>query len=166
MTFAPGKKHHGMYALWDRDLDLDLARLRAEYNTDLLVSLIEEHEFASLQIADLRERVTQYDMEMLWYPIPDGSVPTSIEELAETVRRIVDALRRGQTVVIHCMGGLGRTGLVAAACLLATTSLTPRQAIEIVRRARENTINAYGQEEYIARFRRFLDDRALVQMEK
>ena len=44
MTFAPGKKHHGMTGHWDRDLDTDLARLRAEYKTDLLVSLLEEQQ--------------------------------------------------------------------------------------------------------------------------
>jgi len=141
---------------WDRDLDTDLARLRVEFKSDLLVSLLEEHEFKALKIHDLRERVTTHGIEMLWYPIPDGSVPTSIEKLVEVVDRIVKALGKGQTVVIHCMGGLGRTGLVAAACLLATTDLTPREVIEIVRRARPGAVNEDGQEKYVETFRRFL----------
>jgi len=83
-------------------------------------------------------------------------VPT-IEELAEAVNRIVKALGEGQTVVIHCMGGLGRTGLAAAACLMATADLVPREAIEIVRQARAGTIEPGEQERYVERFRRFLD---------
>lgn len=50
-------------------------------------------------------------------------------------------------------------GLVAAASLLAATKLTAREAIKIVRRARVDTINGYGQEEYVEKFRRFLDHR-------
>lgn len=159
LTFAPGKKHLGMTGHWDRELDTDLARLRAEYGTDLLVSLIEEHEFAALRIANLRERLPTHGIELLWYPIRDVSVPTSMETFAEAVNRIVDALGAGRTVVIHCMGGLGRTGLVAAACLMATTELTPREAIEIVRRARAGTVQTREQERYVELFRRFLDER-------
>jgi FAD/FMN-containing dehydrogenase len=40
MTFAPGKKAHGIDGHWDRDLMADLGRLRQEYATDVLVSLI------------------------------------------------------------------------------------------------------------------------------
>jgi protein-tyrosine phosphatase len=165
LTFAPGKKHMGMTGHWDRDLDTDLAHLRAEYKTDLLVSLIEEHEFAALQIANLPDRVTTHGIDMLWYPIRDVSVPTSIEDFAEAVNRIVNALGEGRTVVIHCMGGLGRTGLVAAACLMATTELTPREAIGIVRQTRAGTIQTSEQERYIELFRRFLNDQRKREIE-
>jgi protein-tyrosine phosphatase len=159
LTFAPGKKHGD----WDRDLDADLARLRTEYKTDLLVSLIEEHEFAFLRIPDLRERVSKHGIKTLWYPIRDVSIPTSIETFADAVNQIVNSLSEGRTVVIHCLGGLGRTGLVAAACLMATTDLTPREAIEIVRHARAGTIQTGEQERYIELYRRFLDDQRLSQ---
>jgi protein-tyrosine phosphatase len=159
MTFAPGKKPRGLTGHWDRDLEMDLARLRAEYKTDLLVSLIEAHEFAALQIGTLRERAPAHGIEVLWFPIPDVSVPASLEDLGTTVGRIVTDLAAGRTVVIHCMGGLGRTGLVAAACLMATAPLTPAEAMAIVRRARPGAIESREQETYVETFRRFLDDR-------
>jgi protein-tyrosine phosphatase len=158
LTFAPGKKQHGMTGHWDRDLDTDLARLRTVHGTDVLVSLIESHEFVALHIAELRERAPAHRIEMLWYPIADNSVPASITDLGKIVIRIVTALAAGRTVVIHCMGGLGRTGLVAAACLLATTSLSPREAMAIVRGARPGAIESLAQEQYVETFRRFLDD--------
>lgn len=156
LTFAPGKKHYGMSGHWDRDLDADLTRLRNEYKTNLLVSLIEEHEFAALKIPTLRERVAMHGINILWYPIRDVSVPTSIEDFAAAVNTITNALSTGQTVVIHCMGGLGRTGLVAAACLVAATKLTPGKAIEIVRHARPGTIQTKEQERYIETFHQFI----------
>lgn len=157
LTFAPGKKHYGMTGHWNRDLDVDLTRLRNEYKTDLLVSLIEEHEFAALQIPDLRERaVATHGINILWYPIREVSVPVSIEDFAVAVKTITEALSAGQIVVIHCMGGLGRTGLVAAACLVAATKLTPREAIAIVRHARAGTIQTKEQERFIETFHRFI----------
>ena len=160
LIFAPGKTQHGMTGHWDRDLDTDLARLRTIHGIDVLVSLTESHEFVALQIPDLRERATAHRIEMLWYPIPDNSVPASIQELAKIVSRIVTALATGRTVVIHCMGGLGRTGLVAATCLLATTQLSPREAMAIVRLARPGAIESLAQEQYVETFRRFPDGHA------
>jgi protein-tyrosine phosphatase len=113
LTFAPGKKHHGMTGHWERDLELDLARLCGEYGVTLLVSLIEEHEFDALQIRELRERAGEFGIKVLWSPIRDVSVPKSAHEFAPAVQTVVGALRAGQTVVVHCMGGLGRMGTEA-----------------------------------------------------
>jgi protein-tyrosine phosphatase len=112
---------------WERDLSLDLGRLRDEYTTSLLVSLIEDHEFESLQIRELRDRAGDFGIRVLWSPIRDVSVPKSIPEFASTVQTMVDALRAGQTVVVHCMGGLGRTGLAAACAIIAANELTPKK---------------------------------------
>lgn len=159
LTFAPGKKQkHAATGKWDRDLDEDLRRLRDEFGTDLLVSLLEEHEFVELQIMGLRQRARFFGMEVLWFPIRDVSVPDSIDGFQLCVDTVVNRLRNGETVVIHCKGGLGRTGLLAAACLVATSDLTPDEAVAIVRRARPGAIETTAQEEYVNRFKEFLND--------
>jgi hypothetical protein len=58
------------------------------------------------------------------------------------------------------MGGLGRTGLVAAAVLLQTTSLSPEEAIGTVRRARKGAIETTEQAEYLVAFHRYLERRS------
>jgi hypothetical protein len=47
MTFAPGKKQKQSMSgcQWDRDLDVDLERLKTEYNTYSLVSLMRPNEY-------------------------------------------------------------------------------------------------------------------------
>ncbi len=157
LTFAPGKKQrHAFTGVWERDLETDLIALRDDFKTNLLVSLIEEHEFAHLRIPTLREQAPLYGMEVLWFPIRDQCVPTSTEKFHEAVRLIVERLRAGKTVVIHCMGGLGRTGLVAAAALVATTELSPQEAVAVVRRARQGAIESPAQAEYVGEFHRHL----------
>ncbi len=60
-------------------------------------------------------------------------------------------------MVSHCMGVLGRTGLVAAALLVYSTRLTPQEAIALVRSARAGTIQAVEQEQFVTSFHRFLE---------
>ncbi len=54
LTFAPGKCHHGIVSSikWERDVTLDLLRLKEEYKTSVLVTLIEAVEFEKLKIKD------------------------------------------------------------------------------------------------------------------
>ncbi|WP_413161074.1 cyclin-dependent kinase inhibitor 3 family protein [Capilliphycus salinus ALCB114379] len=153
LTFAPGKKHQGMHFMWDRNLEQDLDRLRNHYHTDILVSLIEPHEFEAVQIPDLISQAQARGMLSIWFPIKDMSVPSSTEELILLVQQILLKAQQNQTVVIHCMGGLGRTGLVAACCLVAL-DYSPQEAIKIVRQTREYTIETQQQENYITEFAR------------
>jgi ADP-ribosylglycohydrolase len=51
-------------------------------------------------------------------PIPDGGAPASVQAFASIVDEIAAVLESGQVVAIHCWGGVGRTGMVAAGLLL------------------------------------------------
>lgn len=166
LTFAPGKKQkHGFSGFWDRDLGRDLARLRDHYRTDGLVSLIEEHEFADLGIPDLREQARDYGMESIWFPIPDVSVPSSMECFAGTIDHLCRMLRDGQTVVVHCKGGLGRSGLVAAS-VLVQAGVLPQEAVSAVRAARLGAIETNGQEAYIEKFHLFISSRQTTKQQE
>ncbi|EAW33983.1 cyclin-dependent kinase inhibitor 3 family protein [Lyngbya sp. PCC 8106] len=151
LTFAPGKKHQGMHFMWDRSLEQDLDRLRNNYQTDVLISLIESHEFEAVQIPDLIVQAQARKMQTIWFPIPDMSVPNSIDELILLVQKILLNTQQNKTVVIHCMGGLGRTGMVAACCLVAL-GYSPEKAIKTVREIRQYSIETQQQEDYISEF--------------
>jgi protein-tyrosine phosphatase len=150
MTFAPGKRDSG----WERDLEVDLARLALHYRTSLLVSLVEGHELDLLGIPELVARALTRGIEVERFPIPDGAVPASMPALAALVERMLAAHGAGRTVVVHCRGGLGRTGLVAACSLVALGATTADEAVRAVRRARPGTIETRDQEEWVRRFAR------------
>jgi protein-tyrosine phosphatase len=152
MTFAPGKKHHGLSGQWDRDLEADLKRLREEWETDILVSLIEEHEFESLGITDLIARAEAHGIRVILHPIRDTSVPTSIEKFAELIDELDEQLSSGKIAVIHCKGGLGRTGLAAACCLISAAGMTTDNAIAAVRSVRPGAIENSSQEAFVEEF--------------
>lgn len=159
LTFAPGKTQpFGQAGNWARDLDKDLSRLRHEYGADILVSLLEEHEFSRLGIPDLRKRAAEHGIRSVWFPVRDQSVPTSAAEFHRLVKEVCSELSRGSTVVIHCMGGLGRTGLLAAASLVAVTDMSPNEAIAEVRESRPGAVETREQEMYVAEFARLIRD--------
>ncbi len=151
LTIAPGKKGAGMDGEWDRDVDVDLARLRDVHGASVLVSLCEPHELTFLHIPDLWDRARAAGLQVEAYPFVDGGVPPSHAWLFPLVEALLQAAAEGRTVVIHCRGGLGRSGLVAACALVARGEGADR-AMEIVRAARCAAIERDSQEEFVRTF--------------
>jgi protein-tyrosine phosphatase len=154
LTMAPGKKGPSYYgSTWDRDLDADMERLVSTYRTDLLVSLLEPHEYALLKVPDLLDRARERGMRVRHLPIRDVNVPGSEKrgEFSALVAEIVGELEAGHTVVAHCRGGLGRAGMTAA-CVLVRSGVGPDEAITTVRCFRKGAIETLEQERYTSEF--------------
>lgn len=151
MTFAPGKKAPGIDVRWARDLRTDLTAIKEKYGASWLVTLMEEWELEHLGIPDLFTVAQELGLATKHVPIVDGGVPRSMEVMSDLVGEIVDALGRGETVVVHCRGGLGRTG-TAAACCLVGRGHTAEAAIRTVRYARPNTVETTLQERFVHDF--------------
>ena len=152
MTFCPGKvqKNPLSGGSWERDLGMDMRAIEA-WGAKALVSLMEEHEFEELLVSDLPMFVPQ-KMQYFRLPIPDGGVP-GIEwerEWEKTAPILWKLLMNGQKIVIHCKGGLGRTGLLAAR-LLVEFGLPPEDAMKAVRKARPGAIETRNQEAFVRR---------------
>lgn len=151
ITFAPGKKADGADGRWERDLQTDLKRLREEFEVEVLVSLLEHSEYGDLEITDLFQEAEGIGMEVLHLPIPDGGVPlqdSEADDYGTLVWDIVARLQRAHTVVVHCRGGQGRSGLVAASVLVALGQPAVK-ALEAVRRTRKGAVETPEQEDRI-----------------
>src|SRR5260221_4578617 len=73
-----------------------------------VVSLLTNDEEADLDLTGESELVQRSGMQFLSYPITDFSVPSSRENTAAFVKRLGTILAQGDSVVVHCRGGLGR----------------------------------------------------------
>jgi ADP-ribosyl-[dinitrogen reductase] hydrolase len=155
MTICPGKDEYAGFGIpagpWKRDLDLDLQVIR-DWQAQALVTLIEEFEFELLSVPELPERARAFGFRWFHLPIVDVWVPDlrfeeEWERAGEELRQI---LRQGGRIVLHCRGGLGRTGMIAAR-LLVEFGMDPREAIRRVRAARTGAIQTREQEEYVLR---------------
>ena len=144
LTICPGRRDRG------RDLAADLDTLVRE-GVGTLVSLLPSHELEWAGGADLVDAAESRDLKVLRLAIPDQGI-CSMEELSKTVALISEALSRGEKVVIHCMGGLGRSGLMAAAVLIRA-GLSAEPAVERVRAARgPRAVETQVQYDFVKRY--------------
>jgi hypothetical protein len=170
MTAAPGRLDpRAADGPWRRDLALDLERLASFYHADTIVTLLERGQYVSdelsaLGLADLLVRVQQAGMRSDWSAIPDGGVPVATEQLLALVERILAEVRGGNVVVIHCRDGVGRTGLVASACLVALGA-SVREALEVVRSVRPGAVASASQRQCLNAFDTLWRRRALKRAE-
>ena len=150
LTFCPGKKDpRAMTGAWDRDLDADLEAIR-QWGASTLVTLMERHELEALHVPELGEAAETTGLEWLHLPIRDVSIPDKRFEArwSAVSAKLLHALGRDESIVIHCKGGLGRTGLVAA-MLLVQQGMSPGSALLKVREVRPGAIETREQEDYL-----------------
>jgi protein-tyrosine phosphatase len=155
LTFAPGKKAASKYSggRWERDLHADLDRLVTHFEMHTLVSLIEDRELEQYGITDLYAQTRARSVRVDRLPIRDVSVPTLRTDVDALVLRIIEDAESGRNVVIHCIGGLGRTGTVAG-CVLVELGLTSAQALEVLHALRgPHCPETRAQEQFIAAHR-------------
>jgi ADP-ribosyl-[dinitrogen reductase] hydrolase len=151
LTICPGKRGRSVFgASWERDLDADVRVIR-EWGAAAVVTLIEDQEFEMLGVQRLPKAVRDAGMEWHHLPIRDVQVPDARFEAgwASAGVLIGDRLRNGGRVLVHCRGGLGRTGIVAARLLVECAGATPQQALDAVREARPGAVETPEQETWV-----------------
>lgn len=120
LTFAPGKVQPGAATgAWERDLRVDLDRLRQEFAADRLICLLRDDELAELGIATLPHAAAVAGLRFHRVPITDGELPDAKQDVAGLVSEIAGWAAAGENVVIHCKGGLGRAGTIGGGVLRA-----------------------------------------------
>jgi atypical dual specificity phosphatase len=117
--------------------------LRAQ-GIELLVSLTEDR--------PRRDLVDEANLLLFHEPLEDMEPPTQ-EQLDRVVSAILRATDRNMGVAVHCGAGLGRTGTVLAAYLVAR-GMSASNAIARVRRLRPGSIETDEQAEAIELFAR------------
>lgn len=111
LTPCPGTKDASLYE--------SLEQLKAQ-GVEAIVTALDYKELAEKNVSQVGS-LTQ-ELGMQWFQIeieddcaPDGNFMTKWQAASPALQEIVD---KGGKVAMHCMGGSGRTGLLAAHLLL------------------------------------------------
>lgn len=125
--------------------DADIEKLRGD-GFDVLVSLLCEQ--AQLPRYDVI-RVRTLGFERHNIPVQDFHPPT-VDQLEQFVKLLRD-LPTGARTIVHCQGGIGRTGTFAAAYFVAKGMTVP-DAVAHVRKARHHAVETPEQEATLNEF--------------
>jgi protein-tyrosine phosphatase len=149
MTFLPGKRGpSSRYPgnVYRRDAADDLATMR-DMGVVRLVLLVEDGELARWSDPRIVELGRQVGIEVVRFPIRDGTAPSPGE--MDAILEAVDQGRRAGDVAVACMGGVGRSGTVAA-CALVRAGRRPQDAIQRVREVRHpEAVETEAQERFV-----------------
>lgn len=156
MTICPGKKDRGSSGTnWDRDLDADLDAIKA-WGANAVVTLLEESELEMLGIPTLPVLLQHRRIEWHHLPIRDVDIPDRHfeEKWLESGQRLKEILIGEGKILLHCRGGIGRTGTIASR-LLVEFGFKPSHAVDLVRRTRPGAIETEAQEQYVLKLRKW-----------
>ncbi|MCB1139392.1 MAG: dual specificity protein phosphatase family protein, partial [Leptospiraceae bacterium] len=144
ITILPGRKDR------KRDLQKDLDTIR-ETGIDSVMCLVTPDELDYYGVPGLLQHYRENGLVAFDFPILDQHAP-SLSGLQAALTWLEEQREDGRKVLIHCVGGLGRSGLVAAAHLMQS-GLGFDEAVEVVRHARsERAIETTEQMEFLRRF--------------
>jgi len=151
-TMCPGKvQPHAETGPWERNLDTDFKAISSAGTTAVL-TLMDQDELQRCAISPdlLRTACKNHDIQWLHCPIEDFQAPDEVWEnawstIGHTLRQ---KLRNAETIVVHCRGGRGRAGMVAAR-LLVEFGMAADEAMALVRTQRPEAIETTVQESHI-----------------
>jgi ADP-ribosyl-[dinitrogen reductase] hydrolase len=90
--------------------------------------------------------------DMSWFHLPITDVCTPDDDFERAWKsageKLRSMLRNGSDVLVHCRGGLGRAGMIAAR-LLVELGVGPLTAIAKVRKVRPGAIETRDQEQFV-----------------
>ena len=149
LTILPGKRGASLRypgRVYRRDLDRDLAALR-DAGVVRLVLLVEDDELD--RFGTPGRAPGAWAPPVSRFPMADGTAPTDPAAMDRILGLIGDERAKGD-VAVACMGGVGRTGTVAA-CALVAAGLPADEAIGVVRRVRHPTAVETAEQEAFVR---------------
>lgn len=150
LTLCPGKKQSvSVSGTWQRDLDTDIDALQ-QWGAAAVVTLMPQHELQAVRADGIGTACEVRGIEWHHLPIQDVDVPDAAFETAWLYSglRLREHLRAGRNVLLHCRGGLGRSGTIAAR-LLVELGWEAGAAIRAVRTQRTGAIETHEQEAHV-----------------
>lgn len=134
LSMCPGRRKNVHY----RDLEMDINVMK-QNKVEVVITLVRMEELKTMGMPDYIERLKEHGFLVHHAPIRDKWIPKSMDFLHETVDVLLEHIKSGRNIVVHCNGGKGRAGLVVASTLI-TLGIQASQSIDAVRSVRKGAL--------------------------
>ena len=153
LTCFPGR--NGDKISFEEDIFLEELLNFSSQNCSTIVTLVEDKEIENL--CDKKffvRKIYSHNLKWIHMPIVDLKAPDHefMNKWQTTKVLLKNDLIEGRNIILHCMGGKGRSGTIAA-ILLIEFGEKHKEAIEIVRERRKGAIETKEQEDFILSYR-------------
>ena len=153
LTCFPGR--NGEKISFEENIFIKELNNFSSQNSSTIVTLVEDKEIANL--CDKKffvRKIYLHNLKWIHIPIVDLKAPNHkfMDKWQTTKVLLKNDLIEGKNIVLHCMGGKGRSGTIAA-ILLIEFGEKHKEAIEIVREKRKGAIETKEQEDFILSYK-------------
>ena len=119
---------------------------------DILVSLLEAGEIYALGLEKEGLLCQEAGIEFIHLPIPDRNVPTDEIKAMIVIDQLVNALKAGKRMAVHCRIGVGRSSTIVAS-VLVKLGMEVDEVFERISKARTMKVpDTKAQVEWVRRF--------------
>ena len=117
---------------------------------DQVVALTPDDELDRLGLADMPQRIMDSGIAWRQVPVVNFSTPEAdqLDAFMAAMAEVKSQLDQGQHILVHCRGGTGRAGKVAAVMLIHY-GIAADDAITMIRQQREGCIQTEEQEQFV-----------------
>ncbi len=123
-----------------------------------VVSLVSDAEMAMYGVLGLRSALRMAGLRSVQYAIEDKQAPSDLRATLLLCRSLLRSLGEGENILLHCIGGWGRSGTIAA-CLLVHQGYDAETAVALVRQARSPyCVETHRQFAFVRRYAQALQD--------
>ncbi|MFN4098941.1 MAG: protein phosphatase [Pararhodobacter sp.] len=143
-TIASLSLRAGTLALCPLPATIAERRALAAFAPDLVVSMTESAEMEELGAGDLPRWLKAKRLRWVHFPVADFQAPREGADWSVVSVPAAQLLDWGGTVMLHCRGGLGRSGMVALR-LMIESGEDPALALARLRAARPGAVETEPQ---------------------
>lgn len=123
-----------------------------EQGVGRVVVLTEKQENLTYSGGDLIGHYQENGLKVMHLPVPDHGQPPDSELFLQAVREIKKAGESGESIAVHCLAGIGRTGTFLACLAQLQQGLSAFEAVDWVRRFIPGAVESKNQEQFVEMF--------------
>ena len=126
-----------------------------DLNIHTIAVLLPKEDFLNIYENNLLEIYRTNNFRVLHHPIRNYDVPADLNVHNKIIESIIQQIQVKNNVLIHCLAGIGRTGLVAASVLIGI-GRSVDYALTYVRSIRKDSVETKGQEMFLYQYFEYL----------
>jgi protein-tyrosine phosphatase len=113
----------------------DDIRLVQQSGIEVVVSALTTSENGELGLLQEEQECESQGLDFISFPIDDRSVPPSQRDFDAFLGLVLEKMRNGKAIGVHCRAGIGRSSMIVAAALVRN-GYSPSSAFQMISESR------------------------------